>query len=133
MKRLKSLGSGKSKAKAEGAAKAANDHRTSPWPTVAPSPEEHVAHVPRHSHTQATATAADSYVNFSDDEIRAMEESALEYAIQESQQVSGRYITFRLVALCAHLSMLAATDLISGQFSDMLWPALQPHTLFLAQ
>lgn len=27
--------------------------------------------------------------------------------------------------VCVHLSVLAATERTSGQFSDMLWPALQ--------
>ena len=117
MKRLKSLGSGKSKAKAKAAAKAASGHSTKPWPTVATLPEEHAAPVHRQSQAQPNI-ATDSYVNFSDEEIRAMEESALEYAIQQSQQASGRYTTLSLV-LFAHLSMLAAAVLISGQFSDM--------------
>ena len=39
---------------------------------------------------QRQTAPSDTYVNFSDDEIRAMEESALEYAIQQSQQQEDR-------------------------------------------
>lgn len=100
MKRLKSLGSGKSKAKAEAAAKAASDHSSGPWPTVATFPEEQATPAHEQPQGQSNAAAADTYVNFSDDEIRAMEESALEYAIQQSQQASDRYLTCIRV-LCA--------------------------------
>ena len=91
MKRLRSLGTGKSKAKTETAAKAA-EHSAGQWPTVATLPEEQTspASVPPQAHTNSST--ADTYVNFSDEEVRAMEESALEYAIQQSQQNSDRYL-----------------------------------------
>ncbi|DBB05452.1 hypothetical protein WJX77_002293 [Trebouxia sp. C0004] len=85
MKRLKSWGSSKSSAKAEAAAKAANQSSSGQWPTVSNVSEEQPAMQGSHQQAQRQAAPSDTYVNFSDDEIRAMEESALEYAIQQSQ------------------------------------------------
>lgn len=100
MKRLRSLGSGKSKAKSEAAAQAANDHSKGRWPTVATVPEEQTPPVHRPLQAPPNTSSADTYVNFSDDEIRAMEESALEYAIQQSQQNSDRYLAPTDEGLC---------------------------------
>ena len=112
MKRLRSLGSGKSRA-AEAAAKAANDNTAGPWPTVATLSEEQPSPVHMQSQPQPNNTSANTYVNFSDDEIRAMEESALEYAIQQSQQNSDRYLASSFCCAFAHLSVLAAIQLVS--------------------
>ena len=84
MKRLKSIGLGKS-SKADNAARVSAQPPSANWPQVSPSPQ-HIAS----NGTQPQNPAADTYVNFSDDEIRAMEESALEYAIQQSQQQTER-------------------------------------------
>ena len=90
MKRLKSWGSSKSSAKAEAAAKAANQSSSGQWPTVSTVSEEQPALQGSQQQAQRQAAPSDTYVNFSDDEIRAMEESALEYAIQQSQQQETR-------------------------------------------
>lgn len=102
MKRLRSLGSGKSKAKTEAAARAA-EHSAGQWPTVNTLPEQQTP-----PHAQTISSSADTYVNFSDEEIRAMEESALEYAIQQSQQNSDRCVSSSNQAF-AHLSVCNAT------------------------
>ncbi|DBA80930.1 TPA: hypothetical protein ACH3X2_007151 [Trebouxia sp. C0005] len=86
MKRLKSWGSSKSSAKAEAAAKAANQPSSGPWPTVSTLSEEQPALQGSQQQAQRQAVPSDTYVNFSDDEIQAMEASALEYAIQQSRE-----------------------------------------------
>ncbi len=90
MKRLKSWGSSKSSAKSEAAAKAANQSSSGQWPTVSTVSEEQPALQGSQQQAQRQTAPSDTYVKFSDDEIRAMEESALEYAIQQSQQQEDR-------------------------------------------
>ena len=90
MKRLKSWGSGKASAKAELAAKAANQPSSGQWPTVSTAPVDQPIREGSQQQAQRQATPSDTYVNFSEDEIRAMEESALEYAIQQSQLQEDR-------------------------------------------
>ena len=119
MKRLRSLGSGKSKAKTEAAARAA-EHSTGQWPTVATLPEEHTSPMNGPLQAQTNSSSADTYVNFSDEEIRAMEESALEYAIQQSQQNSDRYPSSSNESLGTWSPLVLATQHISD--------SLQMHT-----
>lgn len=116
MKRLKSLGSGRSKTRAESAAKSANQSASGQWPSVSAVPEEQAT--PAHSPFQAQSQGrpADTYVNFSDDEIRAMEDSALEYAIQQSQQSSDRYLNAHIA-----LSFPIAHTTASLSFPYIAW------------
>lgn len=107
MKRLKSWGSSKSSAKAEAAAKLANQPPSAQWPTVSTVSEEQPSRLGSQPQTQSSHVPSDTHVNFSDEEIRAMEESALEYAIQQSQQQTDRYVAFH--PMLVHLLPLLHT------------------------
>ena len=83
MRRLNSWGS--QKAKADATQAAADQDYTRPWPTT----ESRPAHT---SNTQQDPSDAGQTTgsHLSDDELRAMEQSALEYAIMQSQQQTDR-------------------------------------------
>ena len=107
MKRLKSWGGGKSVAKAEAAAQAASRTSSDQWPT--PVPEEQEARQRSQLTANSGVTHTDTYVNFSDDEIRAMEESAMEYAITQSQAERYlRHTALRQLALPSAFKALLA-------------------------
>ena len=87
MRRLKSWGS--QKAKADATQAAADQDYTRPWPTA----ESHPAQTfNTQQHPQDAGQTTGSHL--SDDELRAMEQSALEYAIMQSQQQTDRCCPF---------------------------------------
>lgn len=80
MRKLKTWGS--SKGKAESAQGVSSQPPSAQWAAPAPAPAQSPSQPAQASHPNH----AHGHSNLSDDELRAMEESALEYAIAQSQQ-----------------------------------------------
>ena len=100
MRRLTSWGS--QKAKADAMQSAADQEYSRPWPAA----EGHPAQIPNTQQHPSNAGQA-SGSQLSDDELRVMEQSALEYAIMQSQQQTERCSPFQAcVVTVSHAAVM---------------------------
>ena len=89
MRRLKSWGSSKASSRAATTEAARNEHTPQQWPVVnTPRADHNPVH--RDSQPATSGYQSQAHSGMSEEELAAMEQSALDYAIQQSQQEADR-------------------------------------------